>query len=95
LHPAAVGTLDQLADPRSDLSRLWDWEHDRHVVSRLLKSIEPEFEPTAWQVFRRVAIEGAEPAEVAAELGKTRNAVLIAKCRVLRRLKQELQGLTD
>src|SRR5205823_9698156 len=37
--------LDQLADPGSALSRIWDEEHDRHVLHRLLELIEPEFEP--------------------------------------------------
>jgi RNA polymerase sigma-70 factor (ECF subfamily) len=37
------GWLDQLADPVSALSRQWDEEHDRHVVRRLLASIEGEF----------------------------------------------------
>jgi RNA polymerase sigma-70 factor (ECF subfamily) len=38
---------------------------------------------------------GARPADVAADLGITVNAVFIAKSRVLRRLRQELRGLTD
>src|SRR5437660_660151 len=29
-----LGTLDQLEDPHSGLSRLWDEEHDRHVLRR-------------------------------------------------------------
>src|SRR5262249_26656652 len=76
--------VDELADPASGLSRVWDEEHDRHVAARLLELIEPEFEPATWRAFRRVAIEGARPAEVAAELGVTTNAVFIAKSRVLR-----------
>jgi RNA polymerase sigma factor (sigma-70 family) len=86
--------LDQLEDPRSGLSHLWDQEHDGHVISQILEAIEPEFEPTTWRAFRRVVIEGARPADVAAELGLTRNAVFIAKSRVMRRLRQETQGLT-
>lgn len=86
--------LDKLADPASGLSRQWDEEHDRYVAARLLEPIEPEFEPATWRAFRRVAIEGARPAAVAAELGVTTNSVFIAKSRVLRRLRQEMQGLT-
>lgn len=36
-------TLDQLEDESSDLSRLWDREHDEFVTRRLLQMIEPEF----------------------------------------------------
>jgi RNA polymerase sigma-70 factor (ECF subfamily) len=87
--------LDQLEDPESGLSRLWDREHDRYVVRRCLELIEGDFEPSTWQAFRRVALEGIHPSAAAAELGVTVNAVFNAKSRVLSRLRQELAGLTD
>ena len=87
--------LNELEDPHSALSQRWDRAHDRHVARRLLKLIEPEFEATTWQAFRRVALDGAEPAAVAAELGISLNAVYLAKYRVLRRLREEIRGLTD
>jgi RNA polymerase sigma-70 factor (ECF subfamily) len=87
--------LDDLADPHSALSQLWDREHDRHVARQLLEMIEKEFEPASWRAFQRLALEGAEPLAVAAELGMSVNAVYLAKYRVLRRLRQEVQGLTD
>jgi RNA polymerase sigma-70 factor (ECF subfamily) len=90
-----VQVLEQLEDPNSALSQLWDREHDQHVTRRLLELIEPEFSATTWQAFRRVVLEGAKAAEVAAELGITANAVWIAKSRVLARLREELRGLTD
>jgi len=97
----AVGTVDferlvdGLEDPDSQLSRLWDEEHDRHVVDRLLELIESEFEPATWRAFRRVTLDSAKPAEVAAELGVTANAIFIAKSRVLARLRDELRGLVE
>jgi RNA polymerase sigma factor (sigma-70 family) len=87
--------LDQLEDPDSGLSRLWDEEHDRHVVTRLLALIEPEFEPVTWRAFRGLMLEGKTTAGVATEVGVTPNAVRIAKSRVLRRLRQEIDGLID
>jgi RNA polymerase sigma-70 factor (ECF subfamily) len=87
--------LDQLEDPASDLSRLWDQEHDHHVTHRLLEMIRPKFEPATWQAFQRVALDGAPAEQVAAELGLTVNAVFIAKSRVLSRLRQEGEGLID
>jgi RNA polymerase sigma-70 factor (ECF subfamily) len=87
--------LDQLADPHSDLSRRWDQEHDQHVAHRLMQLIEPQFEPKTWRAFRRVVLDGVKAATVAAELDMSVNAVLLAKSRVLSRLRQEIQGLTD
>jgi RNA polymerase sigma-70 factor (ECF subfamily) len=86
--------LEQLADPHSDLSRLWNEEHDRHVVHRLLQTIQPDFEPTTWRAFQRASLDGIKPALVAAELGISVNAVFIAKSRALRRLRREMEGLT-
>jgi RNA polymerase sigma-70 factor, ECF subfamily len=87
--------LDQLEDPSSDLSRVWDREHDQHIARRLLELIEPHFEARTWQAFRRVVLDGCKAAAVAAELGLSVNAVLLAKSRVLHRFREEAQGLTD
>jgi RNA polymerase sigma factor (sigma-70 family) len=87
--------LDQLQDPASELCRRWDQEHDRFVTQRLLEIIQPEFQATTWQAFRRLVLEDAAPAQVAQELGLSSNAVWSAKSRVLRRLRQEAQGLVE
>jgi RNA polymerase sigma factor (sigma-70 family) len=100
-HPQATGDsqiadmLQQLESPGSSLGRQWDAEHDRYVAHRLLARIQPLFEPATLEAFRRVVVEGQKPREVAAELGLSVNAVLIAKSRVLRQLRRELKGLTD
>jgi RNA polymerase sigma-70 factor (ECF subfamily) len=93
------GDVDQalrdLEDPGSPLSRAWDLEHDRHVAQSLLESIRLEFQPATWQAFEEVVREGRPAAEVAAELGLSVNAVLIAKSRVLKRLRLKAGGLVD
>ncbi|HEV3261471.1 MAG TPA: sigma-70 family RNA polymerase sigma factor [Gemmataceae bacterium] len=100
-RPMATGdsdfehVLDQLEDPDSGLSRLWDHEHDQHVIRRLLELIEPEFEPATWKAFRRLVLDGEPTAKVAAELGISPNAVRIAKSRILTRFRQEIDGLID
>lgn len=100
-RPVATGdsdfghVLDQLEDPNSSLSRVWDEEHDRHVARRLLELIEPEFEATTWRAFRGLVLEGKRTAEIAADLGVTPNAVRIAKSRVLSRFRQEIDGILD
>lgn len=100
-HPQASGDsriadmLQQLESPGSSLGRQWDAEHDRYVAHRLLARIQPLFEPATLEAFRRVVLEGQKPRDVAAALGLTVNAVLIAKSRVLRQLRREMKGLTD
>jgi RNA polymerase sigma-70 factor (ECF subfamily) len=101
VRPVATGDsdfqamLEQLEDPTSAPSRQWDQEHDRHIIHRLLELLQPHFEATTWRAFHRLVREGATAADVAAELGISVNAVLLAKSRVLRRLRQEARDLTD
>jgi RNA polymerase sigma-70 factor (ECF subfamily) len=93
--PALDQRLAQLEASDGDLNRLWEQEHDRHVLRRLLELVEPEFTPATWQAFRRVTLEGQPAPRVAAELGLSVNSVWLAKSRVLRRLRQESRCLLD
>ena len=85
--------LDRLEDPASDLNQLWEREHDAFLARRVLDLIEKDFTHTTWRAFRRVVLEGAKATEVAAETGLSVNAVLLAKSRVLRRARREIDGL--
>jgi RNA polymerase sigma-70 factor (ECF subfamily) len=91
----ALGQLDQLSDPHSSLSRLWDRQHDQHVTRELLRLIQADFAPNTWQAFWRVVLDEAEPDTVAAELGISLNAVFIAKSRVLNRLREVGRGFIE
>jgi RNA polymerase sigma-70 factor (ECF subfamily) len=86
---------DVLADPDSDLARQWDDDHDRYVARKVLEQIEPEFQPQTWLAFRRVALDGADPDLVAAELNVSLASVYAAKSRVLKRLRQEAADFLD
>jgi RNA polymerase sigma factor (sigma-70 family) len=100
-RPLATGDSDlarklaELEDPHSALSQIWDREHDQHVAKRLLEMIAGEFETPTWNAFQQMVLDGAKPTAIAAELGITLNAVYLAKYRVLKRLRQEIAGLTD
>ena len=100
-QPKATGgtqcaeAIEQLADPNSGISKIWDQEHDKHVARFLLSKIQPDFTPQTWQAFQRFAIDGSSADEVAKELGITANAVFIAKSRVMSGLRQQAQGLIE
>ncbi len=85
--------LRELEDPASPLTMQWELEHDRHVVGRLLALLEPDFQPATFDAFRRVMLQGKAPAQAARELGISVNAVLLAKSRILARLRQEGRDL--
>ena len=68
---------------------------DRELLHRALRLVEGDFQRATWQAFWRTSVEGRPPADVAEELGLTLAAVYAAKSRVIRRLREELAGLTD
>jgi len=89
---SALSTADSTD---AELNRLWDREHDRHVVEKMLEMIKREFSVSSWQAFRLVVLQGTAPARAAEQLGISTNAVLLAKSRVMRRLKGLGDGLVS
>lgn len=87
--------LAELDDPASEMSQIWNREHDQYVLRQLLALAEPHFAVNTWKAFCRVALDGKLPDVVAEEMGISRNAVIVAKCRVLSRLRQESEGLIE
>jgi len=92
---AFLASLNELDDPDSGLSQVWDRAHDAHVLRTLLTWAEPEFEAKTWQAFRRQVFDQARPKTVAQDLEMTVNAVLVAKSKVLKRLRELSRGLVD
>jgi RNA polymerase sigma-70 factor (ECF subfamily) len=81
--------LDQLADSKSLLAKQVDKEHHDHVCNALLATVRNDFDPSTWRAFELFALEGRPAAEVARELAPmTENAVVKAKARVLKRLRE-------
>ena len=100
-HPRGAGEgellrqLQELEDPQSELSQLWDRQHDQHLIQQLLKLVGEKFQPCTLAAFRMVVIEGQSLDAVAHDLGISVNSVAIAKCRVIRELRQTAKGLLD
>jgi RNA polymerase sigma-70 factor (ECF subfamily) len=100
-RPTATGDsdfgrrLDELESPDSELSRLWDREHDEHVAASLLRRVQGDFAPATWQAFVRHVLEEEPAVKVAEALGVSLNSVLLAKSRVLKRMREEMAGLLE
>jgi RNA polymerase sigma-70 factor (ECF subfamily) len=94
LFGAGDEALDQVseADPRLELDEA---EYRSHLVARALAVMQAEFEPSTWRACWEFVVADRPAAEVATELGLSVNAVYLAKSRVLRRLRAELEGLLD
>jgi RNA polymerase sigma-70 factor (ECF subfamily) len=94
VQPAAAAGLDHLAGPE-EAPELDEAEYQQYVVQRALQLMQAEFQPTTWRAFWECVVNGRATEEVAAELQLSLDAVYAAKSRVLRRLRQELDGLMD
>lgn len=82
-----IDRLDQLADDSSDVSRQWDLDHDRHVLSQALESVRGEFGDKVYAAFAGTGLAGRPASDVAAELSMTPTAVYVARHRVLARVR--------
>lgn len=100
-HPEAIGgtdaqvrfsnhsdraTSEEDAEPAPEETR-------RRVLHRALDLVRGDFSEQTWQIFTRVTMQGHSPLEIARELGISDTSVRQAKFRVLRRLREELDGL--
>jgi RNA polymerase sigma-70 factor (ECF subfamily) len=95
LPRAGADDLTELADPDSPLSRLWDAEYERHVLTAAMEAARVEFTEESWRIFRLTVMEGRTVEEAAGETGVSAAAARKTRWRVLRRLRAEMDGLLD
>jgi RNA polymerase sigma-70 factor, ECF subfamily len=92
--PSACAPLDDLPCPDQP-DGVAEEEYRQMLVARALRLMQTDFQPATWQAFWECVVNDRPPAQVAAELGVSVRSVYLSKGRVLRRLRQELQGLLD
>jgi len=78
--------------PNSDLLRL-EWR--REAFRWAATQIRDEFQPDNWEAFWRTAVDGEAVDEVAQRLGKSRSSVHSARSRIMRRLKEKVDELSE
>lgn len=72
---------------------LADQEYNQHLTARIAEFMKSEFEEKTWQACWRTLVQGESVEEVSQSLEMTPNAVYVARSKVLRRLRVELDGL--
>jgi RNA polymerase sigma-70 factor (ECF subfamily) len=78
--------------PMADSDRVTE---KKALCRRAVELIRVEFEPRTWEAFWRAFVDMQAPADIAAGLGLSVNAVYLAKSRILRRLREEYAALVD
>lgn len=84
-HPSAAD---------SESTALW-LEYRSHLFHWAAEQIRPMVDERTWMAFWQTAVEGVPPKEVAAALNTTVGNVYTAKCRVIARLRDVVEGLDD
>jgi RNA polymerase sigma-70 factor, ECF subfamily len=87
------GALETALAPGQETE--WSEECARHILQTALARIRPHFEEVTWRAFERTWLESRPPLEVARDLGQGIDWVYMAKSRVLQRLREEVQELSD
>lgn len=78
-----------------DIKCSWETQWRQMVLTRCLKQARQELDPKVFEAFELYAISQMPVEEVAQRLKMSRNAVYIAKSRVLSRLRQLELSLND
>ena len=99
-HPAGIGGTDA----KDCLHRIPDVDFKeseeassadstQDLAQRAVELIRSDFDEKTWQCFHRMTVNEETSAEIGRDLGMSKDAVRRAKYRVLRRLREELDGL--
>ena len=98
-HPRGSGDsdlkrwLDEQPDPNSEESALFDVEEERQTFRWAAEQIQSEFQQATWQAFWRTAVEGAQPHDVANDLGVPIGVIYVSRSRVMKRLRERVQAV--
>jgi RNA polymerase sigma-70 factor (ECF subfamily) len=85
----ATGTSfwDMVQDDRT-LDRTWESQWQQMVLKRCMEQVRREFNPKVFSAFRHYAIDQFTIEEVCQRFDMSRNAVYIAKSRILSRMRE-------
>jgi RNA polymerase sigma-70 factor (ECF subfamily) len=91
----AQTNLDPAPPDADGVAAFTEAEYHQRLARLALEIMRDEFEPNTWKACWEHVVSGRPAAEIAADLGMTPGAVYVAKSRVLRRLREELEGLWE
>jgi len=82
-----TGFWDDIPDD-AQLQQTWDRSWQTSILEQCLRRVRADLEPRTVEAFELVALQERPAADVADELGMSRNAVFLAKHRVLKRIRE-------
>ena len=77
----------------SAIESTWDLNYQQALVRRAMELLKPEFQSATWTALQEYVLAGRPAAAAAKECGLSVWTVYAAKSRLMRRLREELEGL--
>ena len=94
-NAALAGAADLAAADRAAEGEARAWRHAAYEVALSQYLADPSVQTRTKEIFRRVALGGERPEDVAAAYGLTRNAVDQIRARATRSLRERAAALAD
>lgn len=94
-HPQSEAAGQRHEEPVAYDEGFWEVDYHQHLAARALEIMRDSFETNTWKACWELVVSGRTAAEVGADLGLSEGAVYVAKSRVLKRLREELDGLWE
>jgi RNA polymerase sigma factor (sigma-70 family) len=92
---SAVQRVLQTLEAREELVRRLEERFDRELLDLALAGVRGRVEPHTWEAFRLTALEQLPATEVAARLGMKVATVYVARSKVQKMIRAEVQRLDD
>jgi len=96
-QPAGETTMANFSDqePGADEQARWEEDFRQRLFDWAAQKARPEFQPRTWQAFWLTAVESLPAKDAAERVGLSLGAVYIARSRVIARLRELVESVSD
>jgi RNA polymerase sigma-70 factor (ECF subfamily) len=91
-----VVASDSMLEQTASLTKAestWDLDYGRMLLQQTMALMEPDFQPATWKALRAVMAEGLTVDQAGKATGVSVWTIYSAKARLMKRLREELNGL--
>jgi len=86
--------LNDVPAPEDD-QKDWDRDYERRRFAWAADRIRDEFQENTWQAFWLTAVDGQSAKDAGSKLKMTPGAIYVAKSRVIARLREEIEAMSE
>lgn len=94
---ACETTIERLLESEASIDEQARWEEDyrQRLFDWAAEKARAEFQPATWDAFWKTAVDSVSVKDVAGQLGISIGAVYIARSRVIARIRELIETVTD